>query len=83
MEQLAQDGHFDEYLEPTVPFCFLFVYNSFLEMYNGCSETLTWTDITNYGNIRKIDFTQNEIDYILKCNSWASGKIKKMRNEGD
>lgn len=80
MEQLEQDGHYPEYLEPKVPFCFLFVYNSFLEIYNGCGESLTWTDILSYAIIRKIDFTQTEIDYIFKCNAWANGKIKEMRD---
>ena len=30
--------------------------------------------------MRKIDFRQIEIDYILKCNNWANAQIKKMRD---
>ena len=44
---------------------------------------MTWTDICSYAIIRKVDFTQREIDYILKCNNWANAQIKKMRDEAD
>ena len=33
--------------------------------------------------MRKVDFKQIEIDYILKCNNWASAQMKKMRDEND
>ena len=46
-----------------------------------CHETMTWTDIRSYAIMRKIDFSQTEIDYILKCNNWANSQIKKMRDE--
>ncbi|MCR5699650.1 MAG: hypothetical protein K6G52_08415 [Treponemataceae bacterium] len=42
---------------------------------------MTWTDINSYAIMRKIDFKQIEIDYILKCNNWANNQIKKMRDE--
>ena len=42
---------------------------------------MTWTDIYSYAKIRKIDFRQIEIDYLLKCNSWANAQIQKMRDE--
>ena len=44
---------------------------------------MTWTDIQSYAIIRKIDFKQIEIDYILKCYNWANEQIGKMRNEED
>ena len=44
---------------------------------------MTWTDIASYAIMRKIDFKQIEIDYILKCNGWANAQIKKMRDEED
>ena len=46
-----------------------------------CHETMTWTDIRSYAIMRKVDFSQTEIDYILKCNNWANSQIKKMRDE--
>ena len=61
----------------------MFVFNAFLEIYNCCQETMTWTDIYSYAIMRKIDFKQIEIDYILKCNNWATQQIKKMRDEDD
>ena len=71
-----------EYLkDPDIPFCFLFIFNTFLEIYNMCHETMTWTDIRSYAIMRKVDFSQTEIDYILKCNNWANSQIKKMRDE--
>ena len=73
-----------EYLkDPDIPFCFLFIFNAFFEIYNCCNETMTWTDIHSYAIMRKIDFKQIEIDYILKCNNWANAKIKRMRDEAD
>ena len=48
-----------------------------------CHETMTWTDIYSYAIMRNIKFTQVEIDYILKCNSWANSKIQKMRDEAE
>ena len=73
-----------EYLkDPDIPFCFLFIFNTFLEIYNCCDETMTWTDIRSYAIMRKIDFRQTEIDFILKCNNWANAQIKKMRDEDD
>ena len=59
------------------------MYNSFLEIYNHCHEVLTWTDIHSYAIMRKIDFTQKEIDYILKCYNWANEQIKVMRDEDE
>ena len=44
---------------------------------------MTWTDIYSYAIMRKIDFRQTEIDYILKCNNWANAQIKKMRDENE
>ena len=61
----------------------MFVFNAFLEIYNCCHETMTWTDIYSYAIMRKIDFTQSEINYILRCNNWANEQIKKMRDEED
>ena len=33
--------------------------------------------------MRHIDFRQIEIDYILKCNTWANKQISEMRDEED
>lgn len=61
----------------------MFVFNAFVEIYNHCHETMTWTDICSYAIMRKVDFKQKEIDYILKCNNWANEQINKMRDEED
>lgn len=58
----------------------LFVFTSFLEIYNYCKESITWTDIESYAILRKVEFTQTELDLILKCMSWANGKIQEMRD---
>ena len=82
-EVLEECPHLEYLKDPDIPFCFLFVYNSFLEIFNCCHETMTWTDILSYAIIRKIDFKQIEIDYILKCNTWANAQINKMRDEAE
>lgn len=81
VEYFENNHDFDELRDPKVPPCFLFIYNCFLEIYNCSGESITWTDILNYAIIRKIDFRQIEIDYILKCNNWANVQIKQMRDE--
>ena len=82
-EYFDSNEAFDYLREPDIPFCFLFVFNSFLEIFNCCNEVMTWTDILSYAIIRNIKFTQTEVDYILKCNNWANAQIKKMRDESD
>ncbi len=80
-EVLEECPHLEYLKDPDIPFCFLFIWNSFIEIYNYCHEVITWTDIYSYAIMRKISFNQFEIDYILKCNSWANAQIKKMRDE--
>lgn len=71
------------YSEPNVPPLFLFIYTSFIEIYNHTGESLTWTQIESYAKMRKIDFTQNEINLILKMNSWANQEVEKLRKENE
>ena len=82
-ECFEENKDFDYLRDPDIPLCFMFVFNSFLEIYNCCHETMTWTDICSYAIMRKIDFRQREIDYILKCNGWANEQMKKMRDEAE
>lgn len=72
---------FDDLRDPIVPSCFIFVFNSFTEIYTMSRECITWTDIESYAIMRKVDFTQYEIDLIVKCNNWASEQISRMRKE--
>lgn len=72
---------YEELKDPYVPHCFIFIFNSFLEIYNCSGESLTWTSISEWCKMRKVDLTQNEVSLILKCNAWANGKIKEMKDE--
>lgn len=81
MEQLERDDRYAEYHEPKVPFCFLWLYNHFIELYNFSGESVTWTNIQSYCIMRNIKFTQIELDYILKMIGWSSSQMAKMRNE--
>ena len=67
--------------DPDIPFCFMFIFTSFLEIYNFSGEQMTWTDIQSYAIMRHIEFRQIELDYILKCYSWANSQKQKMRDE--
>ena len=82
-ECFEENESFDYLRDPDIPYCFLFIFNSFIEIYNHCQETMTWTDILSYAIIRNIKFKQTEIDYILKCNDWANAKIKEMRDKAE
>ena len=81
MEQLERDPNYSEYHEPKVPFCFLWLFNCFIELYAHCGESVTWTDIQNYGNIRNIKFTQLEVDYILMMCMWSVEQKQAMKDE--
>ena len=70
---------FDDLREPIVPPCFLFIFSSFIEIYNLCAEGITWKDIESYAILHKIDFTQFEISLLVKCSNWANEKISEMR----
>ena len=83
MECFLESKDLDYLRDPDIPFCFLFIFNSFLEIFNCCNEVMTWTDILSYAIMRNVKFSQTEIDYILKCNSWANAQIKKMRDESE
>ena len=82
-ECFEESKEFDYLRDPNIPFCFMFVFTAFLEIYNCSGEAITWTDIYSYGIIRHIQFRQREIDYILKCNNWANEQMKKMRDEAE
>lgn len=83
-EELLADMPNLEYLkDPDIPYCFMFVFKCFMEIFNNCHEQMTWTDIHSYAILRKIEFRQIEIDYILKCNTFANAQIKKMRDDED
>ena len=71
------------YADPDVPLLFEFIFNSFIEIFNASGESVTWTDIYSYEKVRKIDFTQYEVNLIIKCISWANSKISEMRKENE
>lgn len=71
------------YKDPDVPPCFLWLFNTCIEMYGCCGESLTWTEIESYAKIRNVKFTQLEVDYLLLINSTANSQISKMRKEED
>lgn len=81
MERLEREPDYEEYYDPKVPFCFMWMYNSFIELYNMAGESITWTEIESYANIRSIKFTQIEVDYIFKMNQWANGMISEMKEQ--
>lgn len=74
---------YDYLKEPEVPPCFVWLYNVFLELYNGCGDNLTWSEIKAFCDMRQVVLTQIELDYIFKMNSWANAQIKKMRDESE
>lgn len=80
VEYFESNHDFDELRDPNVPPYFLFIFNSFLEIYNCSGESITWTDIQSYAILRNVKFTQTEIDYILKCINWANVQMKEMRD---
>lgn len=81
MKQMVQDGHYPEYLEPDVPFCFIWLFNRFLELRSHSGESITWTEIESYGNIRNVKFTQFELDYIFKMSNWTNEEIEELRKQ--
>lgn len=80
-EEFLNSTEYEYLQEPKVPPCFVWVYTVFIEIYNHCGETLTWSEIKAYCDLRQIVLSQLEIDYILKMNGWANSKIKEMRED--
>lgn len=82
-EYFDQNKDFDNLREPSIPLCFLWLFNTFTELHQYCGESITWTEIKAYSELRKIDFTQSELDYILVMNSWANHQIRTMKDEAE
>lgn len=82
-EYFDNNREFDNLRNPSIPFVFIWLFNTFTELYQYCGESITWTQIQAYANLRKIEFTQRELDYILLMNSWANHQIRIMRDEAD
>lgn len=80
-EYFEQNHDFDDLREPNIPLYFSFIFYAFLEIQSCSGECITWTDIASYAKMRKIDFSQYEIDLLLKCKTWAENQMSKMREE--
>lgn len=80
-EYFDNNREFDNLREPSIPLIFLWLFNTFTELYQYCGESITWSEIDAYARLRKIDFTQSELDYILVMNSWANHQIRLMKDE--
>lgn len=88
-KEFYSNENYRELWDYPCPFCFLYIFRIFLEVYNGCTvvggfssfKHITWQDIESYCRIRKIELTQLEVDYLLKIKSWASDEIYKLEQE--
>lgn len=81
-EKFNKNPKYDEFYEPSIPFCFIYIFNIFMELFNNSGEGgFNWQDINSYCQVRKINLSQTEIDYIMKCKKWASNEISKLRDD--
>lgn len=88
-EEFYRNANYKQFWDYPCPFCFLFIFKVFLELYNGCTvvggfsafKHITWQDIESYCKIRKLELTQLEIDYLLKIKGWASDEIYNLEKE--
>lgn len=88
-EEFFNNESYKEFWDYPCPFCFLYIFKVFLELYNSCTviggvsyfEHITWQDIDSYCRVRKIDLSQLEIDYLLKIKNWAKDEINKLEKE--
>ena len=71
-----------EYLQDiTIPPCFLWCFNVFLEIYGMSIDTITWKDIQAYCEMRDITLAQYEIDILIKIKRWANEEIAKLKED--
>lgn len=76
----AVESNRETYSEPDVPLVYMFVFQTFLEIYNASGESVTWSDIFCYNEIRETRLTQFEITMILKCIGWANSEVSELRS---
>ena len=75
-------GHYDDLQDKPVPPCFQYIFEIFLELYNMSGENgITFNDIATYSKVRKVELSQLELDYILKCRAWASKEIHELEKK--
>lgn len=79
-EKVFYENH-PEYKPIAIPYCFLFVFNAFMEIRNHIFEVMTFKDIEAYCTMRNLKLTQTELDYMLKIDAWANEQIRKMQDE--
>lgn len=79
MEEFYSYPENEVYKDKEIPFPFLFVFQTFMEIYQMSKDAVTWTDIDCYCRVRNIKLSQTEIDYIILINRW----VIKITNEMD
>lgn len=65
------------------PVCFSYIYNVFIELYNGSKEMITFVDIDSWCRLRKTQLSQYELDLIRKMSTWADSAISELKESED
>ena len=65
------------------PKCFNYIYNVFIELYNGSKEMITFTDIDCWCRVRKTNLSQYEVDLIRRMSVWADSAISELKESED
>lgn len=65
------------------PVCFSYIYNTFIELYNGSKEMITYVDIDCWCRLRKTVLSQYEIDLIRRMSIWADTAISELKKSED
>ena len=70
----------ENYKEIDIPHCAYDLYSIFWELRNFCSESITWSDIYAYCQLREIRLTGEDLAIIKKLNleyiRWTNKKIR-------
>lgn len=83
MEEFLTNEAYSGLRDIDPPVCFSYIYNVFIELYNGCKDMITWADIESWCILRKCELKQYDIDLIRKMSNWADSEISKLRDSGD
>lgn len=88
-EEFYSNKNYSHLYDVECPICFLFLYQTFFEIYSYCSvsggiesrKSINWNDIYSYCALRNLRLSQFELNSLLKIIKWADEQINEMNNE--
>lgn len=81
--EFFHNENYSELWDIDIPTCFIFEFNTYLEIYKMSGDSVTWCDIEAYCNVRRLCLSQREIDVIISINRMAVSEIARLKEDED